>query len=345
MKKNANVNFVRPILNALCCFGFVLHSFSQDNNDLAGVPGKWSYTDKNSSGEWFGEQYYKMTAVELQKYHSTTQKLVNYLQQQPAAQKPLGVNLNAESRAAYENYDHAAYPVKPNEKVKAEIYVHFCNLTYNNGKIDNACTEVSYIKLRTNDIASTFESAMSVDLISDKQAMKQFKEIFYRPKKLLDLGDGIFLYDGYYQNRIVVSGSDRPLWVPITNQEYTNSMLTYYNASLKEGTIPQMVIDALKSEIAGIPAELMTMPAYTNGNAQRPLTGICTMEEDSTTALYKINPAYFDSSLPRTSVQLITILIEGNADDREWGSINAHRVWEFIEGLKGSDLKKLLDIN
>ena len=345
MKKYFNVNYVKLILIVLCSFGFVSQSFSQDNSDLANTPGKWFYTNNNQSNEWFGEVYYKMTAVELQKYHNTTEKLVHYLQQQPVAQKPLGVILNAESRAAYENYDHSTYPVKPNEKIKAEIYVPFCNLIYNNGKIDNACTEVSYIKLRTNDIASTFEPAMSVDLISDKQAMKQFKEIFFRPKKLLDLGDGVFLYDGYYQNRIIVTGSSRPLWLPITNQEYTNRMLTYYNASLKEGTIPQMVIDALKSEIASIPADLMTMPAYTNGNAQRPLTGICTMEEDSTTALYKINPAYFDSSLPRTSVQLITILIEGHADDPDWGEINAHRVWDFIEGLKGSDLKKLLDIN
>jgi hypothetical protein len=69
------------------------------------------------------------------------------------------------------------------------------------------------------------------------------------------------------------------------------------------------------------------------------------MEEDSTSALCIINPAYFDPSLPRTSVQLITILIEGHADDPDWGGISAHRVWEFIQGLKGSDLRKLLDVN
>ena len=336
---------MKIFLITICIFAISPIIKSQESTDLANTPGKWIYTNNNLSGEWYGERHYKMNPEELQKYHNTTEKLVNYLQNQPLAQKPLGVNLNAVSRAAYEHYDHAANPVRLTEKVKAEIFVPFCNLIYKNGKIDNACTEVSYIQLWTNYIASTFESAMSVDLISDKQAMKQYKEIFFRPKKLLDLGDGVFLYDGYYQNRIVVTGSDRPLWLPITNQEYTNRMLTYFNASVKEGTLPQMVIDALKSEIAGIPADLMAMPAYTNGNPQRPLTGICTMEEDSTSALCKINPAYFDPSLPRTSVQLITILIEGHADDSEWGTINAHRVWEFIEGLKGSDLKKLLDIN
>ena len=127
-------------------------------------------------------------------------------------------------------------------------------------------------------------------------------------------------------------------------KEYITRMMVYYNASLKEGLIPQMAMDALKSEIAAIPPEMMMMPAYTNGNTERPLTGICSMQEDSTKALYKINPNYFDPSLPRTSVQLITITMEGHADDPEWGEIGAHRVWEFIQGMKGSDLRKLLDV-
>jgi hypothetical protein len=36
--------------------------------------------------------------------------------------------------------------------------------------------------------------------------------------------------------------------------------------------------------------------------------------------------------------------MEGHADDPEWGEISAHRVWEFIQGMKGSDLIKLLDV-
>jgi hypothetical protein len=180
---------------------------------------------------------------------------------------------------------------------------------------------------------------MRVDPLNDKQAMRQYKEIFSFPKKLQDLGSGVFLYDGYYENRIVVTSNDRPLWLPITNREYTQRMLSYYIASFKEGVMPQMVIDALKSEIAAIPPEMMGLPAYINGNTERPLTQICSLEEDSTAApLYRINPEYFDPSLPRTSVQLITISIEGHADEQDFGGIDAHRVWEFIQGLKGHDL-------
>lgn len=334
-------NSFRYIFIPFLIFSISLNAFSQDNSDHVSVSGKWTYTNNNLSGEWFGERHYKMTATELEKYHATTEKLVSYLHQQPIAQNPLGVNLNVQSRAFYNHYDHA---LAASERVKAEIYVPFCYLIHNNGKIDNACTEVSYIQLRTNDESAIYETAMNFDKLDDKKALNQFKEIFFLPKELMDLGGGVFLYNWYYENRIVVARNDRPLWMPVTNKEYITRMMVYYNASLKEGLIPQMVIDALKNEIAAIPPEMMLMPAYINGNTERPLTGICNMEEDSTSALYKLNPEYFDPSLPRTSVQLLTITIEGHADDPEWGEISAHRVWEFVQGMKGSDLRKLLDV-
>lgn len=336
---------MRTIFIAVCLLRISSITISQESNDLPNIPGQWIYTNNNLSNEWFSEKFYKMNPAELQKYHNTTEKLVSYLHQQPVAQNPLGVTLNVQSRTAYNHYDHEKFPLKPGERVKAEVFIPFCNLIHRNGKVESACEEVSYIKLRTNDESQSFEPAMNYDQLDDKQAVNQFKEIFYLPGKLMDLGSGVYLYDWYYENRIVVNRNDRPIWIPITNKEYIDRMMVYYTASLKEGKIPQMVMDALKSEIAAIPPEMMNMPAYINGNTDRSLTQICSMAEDSTSALYKLNPDYFDPSLPRTHVQLITITIEGHADSPDWGEINAHRVWEFIQGLKGSDLRKLLDIN
>ena len=54
---------------------------------------------------------------------------------------------------------------------------------------------------------------------------------------------------------------------------------------------------------------------------------------------------YFDPSLPRTAVQVITISIEGHAGDVDWGETSAHRVWEFLRGMKGSALSKFFDIH
>jgi hypothetical protein len=331
------------IILALPWISFVSHS--QGIANLSATSGKWIYTNYNLSNEWFGEQFYRMNAAELQKYHTTTEKIVNYLEQQPVAQKPLGVTLNAQSRTAYYQYDHNKFPVKTEERVKAEVFIPFCSLIQKGGKVEYTCNEVSYVDVVTNDEYQVYEPAMNYDQLDDHHALSQFKELFFLPRKLLDLGDGIYLFDWYYKNRVVISRSDRQLWLPVTNREYTNRMLIYYSASLKEGKIPQMVMDALEREIAAIPPELMSQPAFLSSSSGRPLTSVCGSDVESASALYKLNPGYFDLSLPRTYVQLITITIEGNADNPEWGGINAKRVWEFIQGMKGSDLRNLLDVN
>ena len=197
----------------------------------------------------------------------------------------------------------------------------------------------------SNDEFQLYKPAMNYDQIDDKLALNHLKELFFLPHKSLDLGDGICLYDWYYKNRVVISRSDRQLWLPVTIREYINRMLIYSTASLKEEKIPQMVMDALKSEIAAIPVEMMNQPAFLSSSSGRPLTSICGQDVEAASALYKLNPGYFDTSLPRTQVQLTSMTIEGHADSPDWRGISAKRVWEFIQGMKGSDLRKLLDIN
>lgn len=337
--------FRKSFFIAILNLAMVTFCFSQDNSDLASYPGKWIYTNENLSNEWFGERFYKMNATELQKYHSTIEKMVNYLHQQPVAQKPLGVTLNAKSRADYNSYDHELHPVLPTERVKAQVYIPFCSLFHNNGKIDYSCMEASFIYMTTNNENLAFERAYNLRSMEGKEEGLPYGEIFFLPRKLLDLGSGVYLYDWYYANKIVVARNDRPLWLPISNREYLKRLMAYDKALAKENEMYQMVVEAVESEIATIPPEWMDLPAYVNGNNERPLTQICTMEEDSTWALYVFNPDYFDPALPRTHVQLITISIEGHADSPDWGELDAHRVWEFIEGLKGEDLLKLLDVN
>src|ERR1035437_4384146 len=148
---------MKIILITFCLFCISSVAISQETKDLSNYPGKWIYTNNNLSGEWYGERYYKMNPTELQKYHSTTEKLVNYLHQQPVAQNPLGVNLNVQSRCAYIQFQHDLLSAAT-ERVKAEIYIPFCYFYERNGKIGYSCDEVSYIKLRTNDISTAFES-------------------------------------------------------------------------------------------------------------------------------------------------------------------------------------------
>ena len=92
---------MRYIFIAIYLLGISCASLAQETDKLSTQHGNWIYTNNNSSDEWFGERFYKMNATELQKYHSTTEKLVDYLHQQPVVQNPLGVTLNVQSRTAY----------------------------------------------------------------------------------------------------------------------------------------------------------------------------------------------------------------------------------------------------
>lgn len=310
---------------------------------LTNAPGTWSFTNDNLSNEWYAERFYQLNTAEQKKYHTTVDSLVKFLHNQPIAQNPVGITLMVQAKAFYDHYDHAAKPVSPAEKVKAEIFIRFCNLVRKNGATECFCVEVPYLKLRTNDQPSAYEPAMTLDPIADKQVLKRFREILIQPKKLLDLGSEVYLMDGYNENRVVVARKERPLFLPLTCREYLNRLLAYYTASCKENSTPQMALDALKAEINAIPADILDQQAYLNGNPQRPLTQLCTMEEDSTTALCRINPDYFDPTLPRTTVQLITLSIPGHLDDPYWGDYNAHQLWKYISGLKGEELRSLLD--
>ena len=340
-KKQGSMKFNVMLILVL---SFSLGCFSQETEDLSTYRGKWVVTDYNKSYEWFAERFYKMNASELTKYHATTEKLLTYLGSQAVAQNPVGVTLEVKSRTTYNHYDHELYPVKPTERVKAEVFVPFCSLFLKNGKVEAACDEVPYIDVITNDEREVFESGMNYDQLDDKQAVNQYKEMFYLPGKLLDLGSGVSLYNWYYKNRLVVARSDRPLWLPVTNREYIERTMIYYKASLKEGKINQMAMDLLIAEIASIPPEIMSLPCYVDRNAGLTLTEIVVNGQVSEFPVYKLNPDYFDKTLPRTAVQLVTMTIEGHADFAEYGETASHRVWEFISGLKGSELVKLLDV-
>jgi hypothetical protein len=337
-------NTMKFYLILFFALGISLGCFSQETDDLSTYNGKWVVTDYNKTNEWFAERFYKMDAAELAKYHATTEKLLTYLGGQSVAQNPLGVTFEVKSRTAYNHYDHELYPVKPSERVKAEVFIPFCSLYRKNGKVEAACDEVPYIDVITNNEREVFESGMNYDQLDDKQAVNQYKEMFYLPGKLLDLGSGVFMYNWYYKNRLVVARSDRPLWLPVTNREYIERMMVYSAASFKEGKSTQMLMDMLKAEIASIPLEIMGLPCYVDRNAGLLLTEIVITGEISEFPVYKLNPDYFDKTLPRTAVQLLTMTIEGHADFAEYGETASHRVWEFISGLKGSDLVKLLDV-
>lgn len=318
---------------------------AQEINYLTDMPAQWKYYNENNSGEWYDLKFYKMNAKELNEYQHTTEKLDLFFGTQAVINSIRGINLNAHARCFYNHYDHELVPVKPEELVKANLFIGFCSIFEKNGKPADACMEVPYIDVKTNCQDATYEAGLVAERDRGTEQGEKMHEMFFLPKKLLDLGEGVYLYDFYYDNVIVVARDSRPYWIPVKTQEYIDRSLAYHNMNLQNDSHYQMVIDQVKKEIAMVPPVLLNQPVYVSNILEdRKLLGICTQEEDGAHPMYRFNPEYFDPALPRTKVQLITISIPGNLDDKNLETENDRlSVLKYISTLKGSELKELLD--
>lgn len=320
---------------------------AQETKYLPEHKGKWIYTNENTSGEWFDEKFYKMDAGEILQYHKTTERLMKYFSGQPISQNPIGVDLKSHARTMYNHYDHERYPVIASERIKAKLLIQFCPLLELQGKTESFCDEVPYLDVITNYPRATYEPGMNITLLNNLDVCNKMLEMFYLPDTLMNLGNGVILYKWYYENRAVIAGNKRPYWIPVTTKEYIERTLNYYNESIKEGnTEQQMVLDALKKEIALVLPGQMNRPVYiSNDMPDRPLLGICDKGEPGAKALCKFNPDYFDNTVAKTNVQLITITIPGHTDHADDPDISSKNVWDFIKGLDGKELLGLLDVN
>jgi len=334
------------VLLTIALFPYV-NIYGQESFRLPDYPGKWLYLNENNSGEWYDESFYRMNTTELNAYHKTHEKFESFFRNQPLVSHIKGINLSAKSRAMYDHYDHARYPVKNNERVKARLFIQFCPILKRENKIEWFCDEVPYMDIVTNYPKACYESGTSITLLNNLDVCNKMLEMFYMPDSLLDLGDGVILFDWYYENRVVIAVNKRPWWKPVTTREYIERTLAYHKESLKEGnTEEQIVLDAIEKEIALVPEWLLDQPVYlSNELDDRPLLGICSKNEPGARAFCKFNPGYFDNTLPKTTVQLITITIPGHNDSKDYGEIDSQNLWKYIEGLKGADLLKLLSTN
>jgi len=317
----------------------------QETQYLPDQRGSWQYSDLNDSKEWFGARYYKLSPDEARAYRATVARFAEYFGSQPLARQPAGVNLAVKARAHYAHYDHERFPVSPAERVKAQLFIQFCPLFKKGGRTEAFCDEVPYADVRANDPKSAYEPGMNVDPLKDAAARERLLEMFYEPAVLLDLGGGVRLYDWYYDNRVVAARPGRSFKTPVTTKEFISRVRAYYTAAVKEGAVDRMALDAVNAEIAATPADLLDKPVYTSGELEdRPLLGICGKDAPGARAMYVFNPDYFDPALPRTAVQLLTIMIPGKLDSEDETGTAERRALQYARALKGGDLLKLLDV-
>ncbi|HUP88451.1 MAG TPA: hypothetical protein VM100_03840, partial [Longimicrobiales bacterium] len=153
-----------------------------------------------------------------------------------------------------------------------------------------------------------------------------------------------------YDNQLIIVSGKRPLFVPVSREAYIRGIIhTFYLKAASDGgdkTTADYFAATLRKELAGMSADERASQAYTSRNSQ--LTSmLAPADEAGATPMIMFNPDYFDTTLPRTAVQLITVRtvepgLDTNNPDPETSDTRVDAVWRLRNTIDYAKLRLLL---
>lgn len=307
---------------------------------LPDQPGKWSYHHK-----LYGViEDYKLTPYEISRYKQKIDTIIETLHQNPVLKNPVGFEPSVNVRILDENTGFISTPL-PKVIVGARIAIQFCPYFLDeSGNIKKHCMEVTSCDISFNCPKYTAESY--IHFTGDgyheelSAAALKLNRIFLKPMVVKELAEGVTAYSN---GKIIIADSERPYWIPVTIGELFELELNYYELDYKfnkkEGILA--VIEYIKNEKAAYSPEELYCPAY------RDNSNISSITANSDGDQYmQFNPEYFDKSIPRTYVQLLTVhtLTEAFTDNCEYKDVAHIRHCEFVKQFDANALKALLDV-
>ncbi|HTY09016.1 MAG TPA: hypothetical protein VMF29_07615 [Candidatus Edwardsbacteria bacterium] len=138
------------------------------------------------------------------------------------------------------------------------------------------------------------------------EAAAKLRELL-APEKVRELGPGVTLY----RTMIVVSDPKIPLYLPVTVGDVFACQLAYWKLMSAKQPLMKVMLDMVEQEYAKLKPGEKEMPAY------HAINGAYVSSQPNGEAVVRLNPAYFDSSYPRTAVRLITIPVPDDMDTRK----------------------------
>jgi len=310
---------------------------------LEDTPGKWDYSySSEKKGGYRSELNYSMNASETKMFKQKINDIVEFLHQSQVLANPKGFTASVKS-CAYTNIYKINYDFNKlkNAFVQSEIVVRFCPLFRNkSGKIITESDEMSHCDFMLNNPLTTTYTYMNYEGDGYNKeinnAANKLNELFIKPGIIKDFGDGITAYtDGV----VVISGTKKPYWIPVTVGEFFDLQIKLWELlSKKEGN--SAVLDVIKQEKSKYTPEELKLPAYSTSGRISRIT-----DQKNDMPYMRFNPGYFDKTLPRTDIQLITIktitdVYQGGCTGK---SVDVERHCEFIRKLDLKKLKEFLD--
>lgn len=316
--------------------------------------GKWVYTYLNEpAGSYRSDANYVLSAAELAAFRKKINAVVEILHSNSVAQHPVGFNPTIQAgiwvNASQVNYKPA---LTAGRIPVAEIVLRFCILHKETatGNLRPDCMEVEHCDVFLNNLSHTIPAMVySNHLLSASDtprdsAFKKLNAVFTAPQMVKSLAQGVTLYDN---GVIIAAGTQRPYWLPVTAGELFDLQVRYWTlASKEEGNT--LMLDMILEERKSFSEAQLRMPAYYGEHPASLIT-----VQPNTMPYMRLNPAYFDKTIPRTALQLITvkvnkdILVPGfNKESYRQGEhyMDILRYYEFSNAIDGGQLRSLLDV-
>jgi hypothetical protein len=320
------------------------------SSEASDTPGKWDYHYYTESGKggYRSELNYSLTPAELAKFKQKIDAVVEFLHQDPVTKNPIGFEPTVQGSVWTNAYEVNYNPALLKDKIpQAEIVLQFCPYYKNakTGKISKGCIEVSHFDVLLNNMKSsttTYQNYSGDGYNKDiNKASKDLNLIFQSPNILKKIAPGVTAYDN---GIVVIADPDKPYWIPVTVGEYFDLELKYWElSSIKEGNT--FVLDYVKKDFAAFSPEDLNKIAYVGCPNDQCLTLVTTTVSEK--MWMRFNPDYFDKSLPRSAVQLITVRTLPEAfvkEEGEYENTDYAKHFKFSKQLDFGKMSQLLDI-
>jgi len=164
-------------------------------------------------------------------------------------------------------------------------------------------------------------------------------DFLYEPKRTGEInGFPVFRADNGDEIIVLSSNGELP-WVPVTREELTNYWINFWQKQADktaDDKLSPKIVKGHKDGLASMSPEERNLQAryYPAVPEQPPLAPV---GSDLGQPLVKINPQWFDPSLPRSAFQLIIVRFHYSSNlnpDKpapdEYGLVSALRLWQYL---------------
>ncbi|HEX3044420.1 MAG TPA: hypothetical protein VHY08_06675 [Bacillota bacterium] len=308
--------------------------------------------DQSISGKWIlrlqvdqeTEKNYQLTKTENDYCRGKMAQLIEIFKNNPALKSPQGFNVYAATRYTPPDdwYGQHKVPYK-NWRVRMEFEAILPGLFRDQGKAQQTEGGPGF-QVTFNEPGTLITNwELQYQGLWDEQD----REIFLEPSSEHQVG-GVTVYER--GNTVIIAKSGRPLWVPVTQEQYLKAQYKHYQRIKNEGKDdPSMVLDFINERLNAMSPAERRQTAYYSSGAEDP-SGLVSPDYEGAFKLVTFNPEYYDRSLPRTAVQLIVIGYGGDFTNYEETHVKGFEeagtiktLYDLEQSLDYQAVKKLLD--